>query len=44
MGHGIGVAHDPSDAVRRRHLPALRAGRNEPTHDTIMRMFKHHTI
>jgi len=23
MGHNIGAAHDPSDAVRRRHLPAL---------------------
>jgi len=28
MGHSIGAAYDPSDAVRRRHLPALRAGRN----------------
>ncbi len=28
MGHNIGAAHDPSVAVRRRHLPALRAGRN----------------
>jgi len=28
MGHSIGAAHDPSVAVRRRHLPALRAGRN----------------
>ena len=28
MSHGIGVAHDPSVAVSRRHLPALRAGRN----------------
>ena len=23
MGHGLGVAHDPSVAVGRRHLPAL---------------------
>jgi hypothetical protein len=29
MGPGIGVAHDPSVAVGRRHLPALRAGRND---------------
>jgi len=29
MGHGIGAAHDPSVAVRRRHLPALRAGRKK---------------
>jgi len=28
MGHSIGAAYDPSGAVRRRHLPALRAGRN----------------
>ena len=27
MGYSIGAAHDPSVAVRRRHLPALRAGR-----------------
>jgi len=27
MGRSIGVAHDPSVGVRRRHLPALRAGR-----------------
>jgi len=23
MGHSIGVAHDPSVAVRRRHLPGF---------------------
>jgi hypothetical protein len=28
MSHSICAAHDPSVAVRRRHLPALRAGRN----------------
>jgi hypothetical protein len=28
MGHGIGAGYDPSVAVGRRHLPALRAGRN----------------
>ena len=28
MGGNDGVAHDPSDRVRRGHLPALRAGRN----------------
>src|SRR5260221_14333378 len=28
MSPKVGAAHDPSDAVRRRHLPALRAGRN----------------
>jgi hypothetical protein len=28
MGHSIGAAYDPTVAVRRRHLPALRAGRN----------------
>jgi len=27
MGNATG-AHDPSVGVRRRHLPALRAGRN----------------
>jgi len=27
MSHNIIAAHDPSVAVRRRHLPALRAGR-----------------
>ncbi len=30
MGHDTGVAHDPSVAARRRHLPALRAGRKSP--------------
>ncbi len=28
MGHSTDAAHDPSVAARRRHLPALRAGRN----------------
>jgi len=28
MGRTDAVAHDPSDRVRRGHLPALRAGRN----------------
>ena len=28
MSHTDAMAHDPSDAVGRRHLPALRAGRN----------------
>jgi len=28
MGHSNDAAHDPSVAVTRRHLPALRAGRN----------------
>jgi hypothetical protein len=27
MSHTDSVAHDPSDRVRRGHLPALRAGR-----------------
>ena len=26
MSHSIGAARDPSVTVRRRHLPALRAG------------------
>ena len=41
-GHGprIGAAHDPSVAVRRRHLPALRAGRksNSPMCPRCSRM------
>ena len=28
MGNTDAVINDPSDAVRRRHLSALRAGRN----------------